>query len=311
MKIVTIIVTYNSLKNNWLPACIESLEKSRQETDIIIVDNNSTDDTQKYVRMTHPHITMIASKKNLGFGGGNNLGIAEALKTDADYFFLLNQDAKVNEETLGLLLDAATRNKEYAIFSPIHLNYEGTELEYYFEKFMTSGKSPGFYYDHIFNVKKDIYSTSFVNAAAWFIHKNIFFEIGGFDPMFFQYGEDDNYCQRVIYHGYKIGVVPGSYIFHDSMIRSVVENKVSSPKYLSQLEIRHKAIYGNINSDMQLDLRNEKKAIYYKMLVSIIFLKFVNLTVYYRELSSIKSWFAEIEKSRVKNKCKGLHYVQL
>lgn len=62
---------------------------------------------------------------------------------------------------------------------------------------------------------KNIYYVDYVCAAAWLISVQILKEIGGFDSLFFHYGEDDNYIQRIFYHRYTIGICPYSRICHD------------------------------------------------------------------------------------------------
>ena len=67
---------------------------------IIVVDNNSTDDTVLILKDKYPDITLLALKKNLGFGRGNNIGIRNAYKYGAEHVLLLNQDAYVNSKTV-------------------------------------------------------------------------------------------------------------------------------------------------------------------------------------------------------------------
>ena len=65
------------------------------------------------------------------------------------------------------------------------------------------------------NKTKTLYLFKYVNCAAWLVSKECIRKVGGFDPLFFHYGEDENYCQRVHYHGYKIGVSTIAKIRHD------------------------------------------------------------------------------------------------
>ncbi|MBT3602315.1 MAG: glycosyltransferase, partial [Candidatus Latescibacteria bacterium] len=87
-----VILAWNGKK--WLDACLQSLAQCRRDMayKILIVDNGSTDDSADFVRENHPEVTLIQTGKNLGFAGGNNIGIAHALQNNADYILLLNQD---------------------------------------------------------------------------------------------------------------------------------------------------------------------------------------------------------------------------
>jgi GT2 family glycosyltransferase len=67
---------------------------------------------------------------------------------------------------------------------------------------------------------KGIYEIEFVNAAAWLISAECIRTVGFFEPLFFLYGEDNNYLQRVTYHGLKIGIAPQSRIYHDRETRA-------------------------------------------------------------------------------------------
>ncbi|MCG2779442.1 MAG: glycosyltransferase family 2 protein [Weeksellaceae bacterium] len=309
MKITTIIVTYNSLRNNWLPLCLDSLKNSSQQTDIIIVDNNSADDTCNFIKENYPKIFLISSKENLGFGKGNNLGISEALKRSADFVFLLNQDTVVKENTIELLLEAAIKNTEFAILSPIHLNYAGTDLEFYFNYFMRIRNTPHFLRDHILNTKKEIYETNFVNAAAWFIPVKIFSEIGGFDPIFSHYGEDDNYCQRVLFHKYKIGIVPNCFINHDSDERKRTKNYKYSPQYFSDYVKRIQATYANVNVNIENDFKYEKNTLFFTFLSNLLLLKFEEVKASLKKKRLLEETFKGIYKSREINRKRGKHYL--
>lgn len=310
IKITTIIVTYNSLKNGWISTCLDSLKKSSRLTDIIIVDNNSTDNTCSFILERYPEIFLISSEENLGFGKGNNLGISEALKRGADFVFLLNQDTIVSENTIELLLQSALKNKDFAILSPIHFNYSGTDLEYYFNYFMRIKNTPYFLRDHILNTKREIYETKFVNAAAWFISAGIFEEIGGFDPIFHHYGEDDNYCQRVLFHKYKIGIVPNCFINHDSDERKRTDSYKNSPQYFSDYVKRIQATYADINVNIENDFKYERNTLYFTFLSNLLLFKLKEVRAIIKKIKLLEDSFNAINNSREINSKRGKHYLE-
>ena len=102
MKIYTIIVTYNGLQ--WMDFCLGSLRASTVQTTPIIIDNNSSDKTVEYIRANYPECVILDNNKNLGFGRANNMGLSYALKNNADYVLLLNQDAAIAPNMLELCL---------------------------------------------------------------------------------------------------------------------------------------------------------------------------------------------------------------
>lgn len=218
MKVLSIIVTYNP--GGWLDPCLNSLLDSSLKTDIIIIDNGSTDNTINKIKNNFNCVRLIQNKKNKGFGAANNQGLQIAINENYDFAFLLNQDAWVKPDTLEVLVDKSLNNQGFGIVSPIHLNGEGTKLDKKFSLYI-GPKNCDFFSDLIVKeVVQDIYNLNFINAAAWLISKKCLETVGGFNPSFFHYGEDDNYCQRVVYHGFKIGLVPKSYIYHDREERS-------------------------------------------------------------------------------------------
>lgn len=215
-NVFAIVVTYNGEK--WINKCIDSLLGSVVPISIIVVDNDSTDKTKELL-INYPNVDLIALEKNSGFGKANNVGIKIALKKSADYIFLLNQDAWIQNDTIGELLDISESNPEYGVLSPIHLNGNYTGLDLNFSKQVAPELCPMFYSDMYVRKLKDVYELKFVNAAAWLISSQCVRTIGLFEPLFFLYGEDNNYLQRVSYHGFKIGVTPACTICHDREIR--------------------------------------------------------------------------------------------
>jgi GT2 family glycosyltransferase len=213
IKIYAIVVTYNGTK--WLDKCFGSLQQSSIPTNIIAIDNASTDGTPQIIREKFPEVCLIQSDKNLGFGKANNIGLRKALDEGADYVFLLNQDAWVKKDTIGKLICIQQRNPDFGVLSPVHLKNQ-SELDDGFLRHLLKYKPLDFLYDSLtLDLHREIYPIAFINAAVWLIPISTIKSVGGFMPLFHHYGEDDNYCARVIYKGLKVGFVPGVMIIHD------------------------------------------------------------------------------------------------
>lgn len=310
-KVFVIIVTYNGMK--WIEESIRSVLNSTLKVAVVVVDNNSADATVSFVRESFKDedVYLIESKENLGFGKGNNLGMSHGLKNGADYVFLLNQDAFVENDTIEKLVQVSSNNAEYGIISPIHLNVEGSALEAYFSDFVDRSSSPYFYSDFILKKKRnEIYETKFVNAAAWLIPKKTLNEVGGFDPIFWHYGEDDNYCQRIVYHHYKIGVVPEAFIRHDSNIRATPPDYLFSDKfyndYIKVLQVK----YANINVRLsEKAVSYEKKKIIKEFIENCLNFKFHPIKKYFKQYKLIDKTFVGINISRKINEKKAPHYL--
>ena len=220
-KIAVVIVTFNG--EIWIKKNLNSLFKTNYPIEIIIVDNASTDETINIIK-EYSAIELIQNKNNLGFGKANNIGIDLALKKGADAIFLLNQDTWIFENTISNLAEVLFENPNLGIVSPLHFSAEESILD---ENFNT-------YYNR-FNKEEDSESlriVPFVNAAAWLVSKECLSKTGYFDPIFNHYGEDRNYCERVKYHGFKIGVAKKAAICHDRIVK-LNSNKIElQSKYL-------------------------------------------------------------------------------
>lgn len=220
-KIAVVIVTFNG--EIWIKKNLNSLFNSNYPIEIIIVDNASTDETIPIIK-EYNAIELIENKINLGFGKANTIGIDMALKKGADAVFLLNQDTWIFENTISNLAETLFENSNLGIVSPLH--YSADEI--------TLDKNFNTYYNR-FNKEEDFESlriVPFVNAAAWLVSKECFSKTGYFDPIFNHYGEDRNFCERVKFHGYKIGVAKNAAICHDRLVK-LNSNKIQlQSKYL-------------------------------------------------------------------------------
>lgn len=296
-----IIVTYNGMR--WLSKCLKSCAPFK----IIVIDNNSDDTTVKYIEENFSKITILQQDKNLGFGAANNIGISYALKEGADYVFLLNQDAYLDKETINVLIDTHKSNADFGILSPIHLNGNGTALESDFSKYLSVNKE--LQYDAIkSSFSKQIYDAPFVNAAAWLIPKIILQKVGGFDPIFFHYGEDVNYCQRILYHNFKIGIVPKTYVLHDRE-KSIKQKTISGTKNLNYYERSFKQRFADINSPLESDISKIKQYLFKVVLKQLLKFKFTKAFFEIKKYNLLNNLLPEIKNSREKNRTVGSHYL--
>lgn len=119
-KVAIIIVTWNGMK--WIEKCLNSIRHSTYPVTVYVVDNKSTDKTPDFIERTFPEVKLTRSDKNLGFGKANNLAILQAYNEGNEYFFLLNQDAYIQPNTVAELLKVTSSNNDYYIVSPTHLN---------------------------------------------------------------------------------------------------------------------------------------------------------------------------------------------
>lgn len=208
-----IVVTYNGEK--WIRKCLDSLQNSSIPVHILVIDNKSTDKTTEIIEIEFPSVHLIKSEKNLGFGRGNNIGLRLALKENADYVFLLNQDAWIEKNTISDLINAQKANPTYGILGPFHLKPNKKEIEFYFSTIISPDYCPGLISDLYFGNMENVYETRFIHAAVWLISKECLMKVGGFDPLFPHYGEDEDYVSRAFFFNFKVGIVPCAKVYHD------------------------------------------------------------------------------------------------
>ena len=184
-----------------------------------MVDNGSMDNTLSLVSKEYPEVQVIENNKNIGFGQANNIGVRLALENHATHIFLLNQDAAIQPDTLIKCLDVFQLKPNIALLSPIHLNGKGDSLDLGFQSCLTAKLCPDYVSDLVLGSIKESYKIFSVNAAAWLLKADILKQIGLFSDLFFHYGEDINFQQRLWYHGYEAHLSPKAFIYHDREFR--------------------------------------------------------------------------------------------
>ena len=220
MNIYTIIVTYNAMHKGWIDRCMKSLSESTIPTTAIIVDNGSNDGTREHVPTKYPDAIWMPQEKNLGFGQANNIGLRYALEHQADYVLLLNQDAAITPDAIEKML--AVSDGE-SLLSPLHLNGDGTCIDELFRYSLRNAKNQMNDDLLIRHTLKPYYETGEICAACWLMPIALIRKIGGFNPLFFHYSEDNNYYQRMVYHKVKTLLVPHAVMFHDRILRGNVQ----------------------------------------------------------------------------------------
>ncbi len=301
-KILTIIVTYNGQK--WIKNCLNSLINSTLPTDIIVIDNCSTDNTVEIIENEFKNIKLINVKQNLGFGKANNIGLKYALTENYDYAFLLNQDAWIDNNCLGNLTTLLEKNPQFGLVSPIHLNGPGNNFDYKFLNFITaSEKGKKLIFNAITqNNIIEFIPISFINAACWLLSKKCIEEVGGFNPIFPHYGEDVEFFNRVIKKGFKPHVKTDCYVYHDRYpnknIKYKVTKKTVSFAYIHEFILKITDI--NVNASKVINKHLFLKSI--KLLLGILTLNRTRILYNFYYLNFIKRDLKQIKDVRSKLK---------
>ncbi len=295
IKVFVVVVTYKG--KLWYDRCFSSLRNSVVPLHVVVIDNASTDNTVEFIQNNYPEFHLILSEKNLGFGRANNLGMRYALNNGADYVFLLNQDAWIDKNTILDLVNIHLLNKDYGILSPMHINAERNAIEKGLMHYIADYKltDPKLIDDLYWDRLDDVYNTHYVNAAAWLLPRKTLEMIGGFDPIFFHYGEDDNYMNRVLYHGFKIGICPKVRIVHDTERRLDMATQIAKKSFKNIL-----VDFCNINKEFSF--YSHFVYLSRKIILKLIKLNFKSAKNLLNELKYTTTMRKQIAFSRQQNK---------
>ncbi len=220
-----VIVNYN--QKGLVKNCLKSLLEAEVglPLEIIVVDNDSSDGIEQMLKDRFPKVKFYQTGKNLGMGGGNNLGFRKA---NGDYVLIMNPDIFVLPQTIQKLLDYVQAQDNVGLIAPRLLNPDRT-LQYTcyrWHKFWTPiyrrtffGKLPWAEnelkrflmadFDH--NKTSEV---EWIQGSCWLIPKKVLSEVGFFDERFFMYFEDTDFCRRINQLGYKVVYHPEAEVIH-------------------------------------------------------------------------------------------------
>ncbi len=232
-KIYAVLVNWNGVSDTL--ACVKSLQRAVRRgftLDIVVVDNGSTDNSPETLRKNYSgdnKVHLILSRKNNGFTGGNNKGISYALKREADFVLVINNDTEVHQDLVINLFEAFKDNSSVGITSPKIYFSPGFE---YHKKYKTSHIGKIIWYaggildwnnvygqnrgvDEVdqgqFNQVEEI---DFATGACMMIDSRLLKKIGYFNEKYFAYLEDVEFSWRTKLAGWKIIYVPSACLWH-------------------------------------------------------------------------------------------------
>ena len=189
-----------------LENCLKSLKNiTYKNYEIILVDNNSNDDSVEFVRNNYPEITIIELPKNYGFVRPNNLG---AQKAKGQYIFFLNNDTEVTPTFLENLVKVLDNNEKIGICQSLLLKPDNSVDSS--GDFINSLGIPFSSKERITNQRKILSA----KGAALMIRKNLFEKLGMFDEQFVFSFEDVDLGWRSWIYGYEVVLVPNSIVYH-------------------------------------------------------------------------------------------------
>lgn len=200
------------------------------QIELILVDNGSREDHHNAYLEMYPGLVYIRSEKNLGFAGGNNLGIKIAT---GNYLLLLNNDTEITENLIEVLLDEFKQRPEIGLLSPLILYFDEPDVVQY------AGYTPMNYLTcrnqtigHMEKDKgqynKDSRETGYCHGAAMMCRRNDLKKVGLMAEQFFLYYEELDWCERFKRAGQKIWFTGRAKIYHKESMSVGKESSIKT-----------------------------------------------------------------------------------
>lgn len=216
-KIFIIILNWNGKKDTL--ECLASIQKlSYPNFETVVVDNGSSDDSVKTIKESYPQLILLETGKNLGYAEGNNVGIRFAMDKGADYIFILNNDTIVDPEILTYFIQGFQEKKEAGILGAKIYLYDQRDK---FDHLGGKWNRKTFSFDLIASGEVDDGKTwemmqelDYVCGAGFMVSKELVQTIGLFEPKFFLYWEDADFCYRAKRADFSVMTCPQAKLWH-------------------------------------------------------------------------------------------------
>lgn len=233
-KVSIIVLTTNALKMTLEQLSnISKLDTGKFKVECLIVDNGSKDGTEeklKNYKLPNMDYKFIETGENLGFSGGNNIGIKDAMDRNSDYVILMNNDLILPKDILIKLVDFMQANPDIGIASP--KMYFAKGYEFHKDVYKESDKGKVIWYAGGVIDRNNVYSshrgvdeidrgqydrtedTDFANGATAIVRCEVIKKVGYLDRSLFLYWEDADFSERVRRSGYRVVYYPKTYMWH-------------------------------------------------------------------------------------------------
>ena len=217
-SVVAVVLNYRRADDT--ADCVRSLRRSEGlKPEIIVVDNGSNDGSADRIAGAFSDVQdvqIVRNPSNLGYAGGNNVGIGEALKRGAEYVLVMNNDCTVAPDAVGKMVGVARARgadiispKVYDFFNPGVIQYAGYRNVHLLAQGLPIGEGE--------RDKGQYERETELNAApgcAMLLSKRLLESVGLFDERFFAYSEELDLCRRALEAGCRILFVPSAHVWH-------------------------------------------------------------------------------------------------
>lgn len=327
MQLSVIILNYNV--RYFLEQCVLSVQKALENIDgeIIVVDNDSSDDSCKMMKQRFPSVTLIENKENSGFPKGNNIGVAVA---KGEYLCILNPDTVVAEDTFIKVLAFAKQQTDLGIVGCKLIDGTGnflpeskrgvptpwvafTKIMGLYKIFPKTSLFNRYYAQHI--KENETGKVAILVGAFMVLKRDLYLEVGGFDEDCFMYSDDIDLSYMVLQKG------KSNYYFHDTTVihykgESTIKDGVYMKRFQEAMHFFYKKHFRvSVLFDWLMQIaayfftllkKNKVNAIEYKIAGVVLYSKNENLKEQLeQQLQKKLVWHTEIERNTLFSQSKS------
>lgn len=252
VSVAVLVLNYN----NWQET-IKSIKALRlsayKNLNILLIDNKSTNDSEKQLRSLFPDVNFIQTGRNLGYAGGNNVGIQQALSDGIDHILILNNDCILDKVCITEMVKVMQSDNSIGMVSPKVYEHDTVishagcnfswRLPYY-----TASRGAGRVDDGSFD-QPDFLETA--QGDCLLVSSKMIKEIGLIPEVFFLYYEDTDWCYRARQAGWKIAYAPKAVAIHPGSLSTGGVNRPLGAYYV----LRNKFLFGRRNGNIMVKLR--------------------------------------------------------
>jgi len=222
-KVLVVILNWNGLRDSM--ECLESVSRlDYANFEVLVVDNGSSDDPGPAIQEKYPRTVLIRNPENLGYTGGNNIGLRYGQEHGADYIWLLNNDTTVDPFCLSRIVSAAAVSETVGLVSPvIYYNDARTRPQFAGSRINMSDLTLEF--PDLSKPVPDVFTTGpevCLWGTALLVKAALARRIGLLDEKYFAYWEDTEYSLRALRAGYANRVAPSASVFHKAPSRDTI-----------------------------------------------------------------------------------------
>lgn len=211
-KVAVLVLNYCSKEDTI--ACVSAIRNSTYKNIyLLVIDNASPDGSGAALAQQIPPIEFLALPVNIGYAGGNNEGIRRAIANGVDHILIVNPDIRLPPDAIENYVNLLQQHPEIGAINSIQLGLDGKTID---NRFLRGVLREAGYRSEEYRETDypEIFEVEGLFGAALMLSKTAIEKVGGFDPLYFAYGEETDLCRRLRFHGLRLVVIRDSPVIH-------------------------------------------------------------------------------------------------